>query len=206
MTIFNSVYKSFRLLPSVYQQVEWIGWTNGSNSTEQVYIDTWVTTSNNIWAWTEMLHTSTRDNVQWFTNTLPDTSVRRWLTAYPSWNWCPQWTTWHQTNVAYNTNQWYDIKLNWNNNKETQIDGTNIYSLGSSTFSSNNTIRIWDISYNWYWWKSKFFKISDWTTLVRDFIPCYRIADNVIWMYDLLTKTFYINAGSWTFIKWPDVN
>jgi len=44
-----------------------------------------------------------------------------------------------------------------------------------------------------------------WNTLVRDFIPCYRIADSVIWMYDAANGVFYTNDWSGTFTKWSDV-
>lgn len=195
-------------LPSAYQEVEWIWWTNGSNSVAQVYINTGVNINNNIWAWTEMLHPATRNDVQWFSD-CNDRSPRnnRWgITSYPSGKWCPQWVTWHQTNVASNINQWYDIKLNWNNNKQTLIDGENIYSLWNDTFSDTWTIWIWDVTYNWYGWKCKYFKISDWTTLVRDFVPCYRKSDGEIWMYDLINNQFYTNSWTLTFTKWPDVN
>lgn len=42
-------------------------------------------------------------------------------------------------------------------------------------------------------------------TLVRDFIPARRNSDSVLGMYDLVTNTFYTNAGSGTFIAGPDV-
>lgn len=38
-------------------------------------------------------------------------------------------------------------------------------------------------------------------TLVRDMIPCYRVSDNVIGMYDLVSNTFFTNAGSGAFTK-----
>ena len=38
-------------------------------------------------------------------------------------------------------------------------------------------------------------------TLVRNLIPCYRISDNVIGMYDLVSNTFFTNAGTGTFTK-----
>lgn len=41
--------------------------------------------------------------------------------------------------------------------------------------------------------------------LVRDFVPCYRIADSVIGLYDLENGVFYTNAGTGTFVKGPDV-
>ena len=40
---------------------------------------------------------------------------------------------------------------------------------------------------------------------VRDYIPCYRKADSVIGLYDLVSKTFYANQGSGIFTKGPDV-
>lgn len=42
-------------------------------------------------------------------------------------------------------------------------------------------------------------------TLVRNFIPCYRISDNVIGLYDMINRKFYTNAGTGTFLKGADV-
>lgn len=44
-------------------------------------------------------------------------------------------------------------------------------------------------------------KIYAGTTLVGEFVPCYRKNDNVIGMYDLTTSTFFTNSGSGTFTK-----
>lgn len=41
---------------------------------------------------------------------------------------------------------------------------------------------------------------------VRDFIPCYRKADNEPGMYDLASNTFYTNAGAGEFVVGADVN
>lgn len=41
--------------------------------------------------------------------------------------------------------------------------------------------------------------------LLYDFVPCYRKADGVIGMYDLVNKVFKTNAGSGTFTKGADV-
>ena len=48
-------------------------------------------------------------------------------------------------------------------------------------------------------------KIYDGTTLVRDYIPCYRKSDNEIGMYDTVGKTFYTNKGTGVFEKGADV-
>lgn len=37
-------------------------------------------------------------------------------------------------------------------------------------------------------------------TVVRDMIPCYRLSDNVVGMYDLANDVFYTNAGTGTFL------
>ena len=49
------------------------------------------------------------------------------------------------------------------------------------------------------------FKLWKNDVLVRDFIPCYRKSDNVIGMYDLVTNTFFTNAGTGEFLKGSNV-
>ena len=47
-------------------------------------------------------------------------------------------------------------------------------------------------------------KFFDGNVLVRDFIPCYRISDNEIGLYDTVNGVFYTNQGTGTFYKGPD--
>ena len=49
-------------------------------------------------------------------------------------------------------------------------------------------------------------KLYDGDILVRDYVPCYRKADNVIGMYDLVNNVFYTNGGTGEFIKGADTN
>ena len=49
--------------------------------------------------------------------------------------------------------------------------------------------------------KLYFCKLYNNDTLVRNFVPCYRKADNVTGLYDLVNDVFYTNAGTGTFIK-----
>ena len=42
--------------------------------------------------------------------------------------------------------------------------------------------------------------------LLGNFIPCYRKSDGEIGMYDTVSKTFYTNAGTGTFLKGDNVN
>lgn len=50
------------------------------------------------------------------------------------------------------------------------------------------------------------FKIYNNTTLQRNFVPCYRISDGEIGVYDTVSNTFFTNAGSGSFLRGPDVN
>lgn len=45
------------------------------------------------------------------------------------------------------------------------------------------------------------FKILEDNELIRNMIPCYRISDNVIGMYDTVNNVFYTNAGTGVFGK-----
>lgn len=48
-------------------------------------------------------------------------------------------------------------------------------------------------------------KIYDNDTLVRNFIPCYRKADNEVGLYDIVNNVFYTNAGTGAFIYGGEV-
>ena len=48
-------------------------------------------------------------------------------------------------------------------------------------------------------------KIYDNGTLIRDFYPCVRRADNVVGLWDRVNKTFYTNAGSGTFTAGAEI-
>lgn len=51
----------------------------------------------------------------------------------------------------------------------------------------------------------KFFMFWDDGAIIADYVPCYRKADDVIGMYDLVSNTFFTNAGTGTFTKGADV-
>lgn len=45
----------------------------------------------------------------------------------------------------------------------------------------------------------EYLQITQGTSVIHDYVPCYRKADNVAGLYDLVTGTFLTNAGSGTF-------
>jgi len=51
-----------------------------------------------------------------------------------------------------------------------------------------------------------FFKILEGDDLVRNFVPCYRVSDSVIGLYETVEDVFYPNLGTGNFTKGDDVN
>lgn len=48
--------------------------------------------------------------------------------------------------------------------------------------------------------------INDGGVIIRNFVPCYRKADTVIGMYDLVDEQFYTNLGTGNFTKGDDIS
>jgi hypothetical protein len=58
-----------------------------------------------------------------------------------------------------------------------------------------------------YFGKTKmyYYKVMQGETVIQHFIPCYRKADNVAGMYDVVNDKFYTNAGTGNFIVGGDI-
>ena len=89
---------------------------------------------------------------------------------------------------------------------EKTITGNNIvpYTMSSNLYlfaqNYNGSPRYGDIR------RIGYFKYTNKTgNLICDLVPCYRKADGVIGMYDIVRKTFFTNVGSGTFTKGADV-
>jgi len=208
-----NVYLPNLRLPSEYQEVEYIqsSWTQR--------IDTWYSYG---WWWYlridakfmfNSVPTSNSDFIYWV---IWRSSNNRFLWInYNSWNtfqfasWTEYstnigWTTWiiYDTMMKY---EWWTMTMKVNNSTLSISSTWNMYQGHSLPIFCR-----WD---NWnqiYDYPSKIklysFKIyTSWTTLVRDFIPCYRKSDSVIWLYDLVNNQFYTNAWTGTFSKGNDV-
>lgn len=50
-----------------------------------------------------------------------------------------------------------------------------------------------------------YLRFFDGNTKMADYVPCYRKSDGEIGMYDTVSKTFYTNAGTGTFLKGTDI-
>ena len=103
--------------------------------------------------------------------------------------------------------------LTWNDNKNFSVTETSS-SISVDRILANASQSIWIFGVhssgstsNLYSNNGRVFNCKIWqgNTLVRDFQPCYRITDQVIGMYDRVSRQFFTNAGSGYFIKGPDI-
>lgn len=106
----------------------------------------------------------------------------------------------------------HKLKFNLNSDRKVVMDGTEIYTLATNPASTitTNTMTLFAFKYTSIVQYANALKLyncqiySD-STLVRSFIPCYRKSDNVIGLYDLVTKAFFTNSGTGTFTKGNNV-
>lgn len=76
------------------------------------------------------------------------------------------------------------------------VNGNTVYILGAK----------WSGSPNPAYAKMYYLTAYEDGMIVCDFVPCYRKSDSEAGMYDLVSGTFYTNAGTGTFVVGPDVN
>ena len=203
------------ILPSEYQEVEYIqsSWTQ--------YIDTGYTYTNPNKVKYELSYNLTSSSNFSYFGSRTQSGTWYWYSWIP-YGWKIYTNTTNFWSIATSTNTNYVLSLEFipSSNTAELIQYTNDTITYNQTFSSSSympptqTKHIWlfcDI--NWDWSAIQFasmkaysFKIWDNDSLVRDFIPCYRKSDWVIWMYDLENDQFYTNSWAWTFTKWADVN
>lgn len=218
----NTVYKwsGHPRLPRAYQEVEYI------QSTGTQRIDTWINVSNDTTYWykicvsevttqywakslMDMWWNSTDENRYWISYGWLLDNWQFWYTrtSSPYWwasvSWYWPGTRWTETHILEYNPDW---------NRTWVIDWTTVVSnmeMSNRSYTSNWNVfcQVYWTTFTRYWeYKLWYLKIYHWSTLVRDFVPCYRKSDSVIGLYDLVNDTFYTNAGTWTFTKWEDVN
>ena len=104
-------------------------------------------------------------------------------------------------------------EIDWNKNvMNYKINGGDIlrYVFSAQTFSEQTQLRLFVLSRGGKVQarsqiKIYYFKLYDNNVLIYDFIPVKRNSDNEIGMYDTVTRTFFANAGTGTFVAGPVV-
>ena len=89
------------------------------------------------------------------------------------------------------------------------IDGVAISTSYGGALSGNNTnlclFNRYNASRSIADMKMGQFVVQNGSTIKLNLIPCYRKADTVIGMYDIVSDTFYTNSGQGAFLKGDDV-
>ena len=196
----------------LYKEVEYIqsSWTQ--------YIDTWYTLSSNSsietklsivsWVWNYDMQygsygTSWDKPSMFMQRNYPDNNKLRVITysnGYSDRKYIDS-----INNLVFNTD--YNIV---HTNTSFIINWVSQGTMSATTYTCDKTAYIfWVHTKRWIGWPSAMklysFKIYESWTLVRDFVPCYRVSDNVIWLFDKVWNKFYTNAGTGSFTKWNDV-
>jgi len=121
----------------------------------------------------------------------------------------------NHSNISATADTWYSITIGYtgvsgySNNIIATINNDEFKSGNMQAFDFSNNYNVCLFSLNGQnlpsTCKIKAAKIYQKYILVRNLIPCYRISDSVIGMYDTVNGVFHTNAGSGTFLKGADV-
>ena len=186
-------------LPSTYQQVEYI------ESTGSAYIDTGI-----------VPNTNTKIDIQFETiqrgnfgiifggeETYKDNSFHLYNSSGVFDIGFGSIATAFRTSIDYNSNIKYTLIMDKNGFDVNGATGTFPEPTISTTYSIYlfAVHRATNVTENNALKRIYYCKLYNNGTLVRDMIPCYRVSDSVIGMYDLVSNTFFTNAGSGTFTK-----
>lgn len=118
-------------------------------------------------------------------------------------------TTRYVSNVNYGSNNRHIFKQDKN---KVYVDNTLIYTHPLATFSSNASMFLFarndgngskgDAG------RTRIYSAAIFENgiMVRNYVPCKRMRDNVFGMYDKITKSFYTNSGSGTFSPGPVIS
>lgn len=197
-------------LPDEYQEVEYI------ESTGTQYIDTGITLGTSDFTILFNFEQTRRTSGE-----QPITSI--WTSEYNYWNLFIRsissdesvldvyTSSHHMLSTEVNLNEKYDVSLIKNGNlwELKQKDSTITWKYSSSKIN-DTTLKLFkrgDLSTG-HSTKIKMysFKMTISNTRTLNLIPCYRKSDNEIGMYDTLSKQFFTNQGTDTFLKGDDVN
>lgn len=185
---------------------------NWNNEYTTPYIRTWFTPNNNTTVEVKLLWNQNSNNSCIFCARAGWTD--RTFSCFNIVNRLRQdyYSTQVELNKYISTNTQYVIKVDKN---KFYVDNALINTISAVSFSSPYPMTIWSsymnyssssmTMWNGFNWRFYYFKIRDNWNLVRNFVPCYRKSDNVIWFLDIVNKQFYTNQWSWSFTKWPNV-
>lgn len=192
-------FLSLSRLPSAFQEVEYL------ESSGTQCIDSGVISSTDIRTKLKVLFTSLNNNYNRLLGTGgiwgSQYGIRsQTLNGGKFYSELPSLTTLESiSSLDVVVNTLYEIDFN-NNYDFIVNNSTSSFSNVSQQTGSQNIWILWQNNRGGCSAKLYYCQMFDNGTLVRNFVPCYRKADNVAGLYDLVNGVFYTNAGTGTFI------
>ena len=188
-------------IPEIYQEVKYI-WSNAF----WPRIDTWITPNQNtVMQFKVMPLWVFGGSIIWaYDNWMSDTQDHRIFNYSSQIYYDLPWGSWSWNRIywgTFNANTVYEFEA-WDWYVKNIWATTNLISWSAVNFTWNTTIKLNDNNASYSRWF--YVKIFDWSRLVRWMLPCKRKSDNVVWMYDLVSKTFFTNIWSWEFVAGPN--
>lgn len=208
-------------LPEGYQQVEYIE----SNGTQ--YIDTGIVADTDIVETITNVSTSNLNTTMWLggaENTKTDEITKKYQTLPYIENSIMYFYAGESEKISSENleqEKYYKIIQTYtDSNEEDDSSGGNLkvtinnvekYNAAFSGTIKNNR-NIWLFAnndeagnYKYSSIKLKEFKYYKDNLIALELVPCYRIEDNVVGMYDIISGTFFTNSGSGNFTKGEDI-
>lgn len=197
-------------LPDAFQQVEWIG-TRASG--HQPYIDTGIVANATVYHMTAKYIQTVSGDYYGIGARLGDGSTNQ-LCFFGHYNNLSEWAWrgWFYGPSA-TRNQIHEVDaVMRNGSQKITVDGAE--STYANTGDFNGTLNFYVFcrnndgsAYSGYAYGMRYYYLQMCLdgVLVRDYIPCYRKSDGEIGMYDLVSNSFFANAGPGTFEKGDDV-
>lgn len=215
-TTFN-VTVSEAIVPNEYQRVEWISPStyNTTGLGNSQYIETGIVPNLNTGIIARIAATSANPERNIFgirqSDTAADNAMLIQVYSASTKFGFARWGTAIQT-ASYD-NDFHDFELTASTAKVDDVSYELAAPISGQTIT-NVSFRLFGVyrnSSSTYAWQSgnpqkiSYFKIMEGATTLREFIPCYRKSDGVIGMWDRVTRAFFVNGGTGTFIKGNDV-
>lgn len=105
--------------------------------------------------------------------------------------------------ITQTKNKQYEYALNYMDSGKASVDTLQI-TLPTRTSVTSKALYLFCLNGNgtagyYAHFALEYLQITQGENVIHDYVPCYRKADNVAGLYDLVTGTFLANAGSGTF-------
>ena len=199
-------------MPNEFQEVEWI-----LNNNTGAYFNTQLSVANATriqanakFEWVEVSSSSQGENCVLGCRTSNDRCMI--FNMYPRLTWEVGYATTFKSGSTFTLNTLYEVSADFQNGSQTVVANGDTVVSYNQTGTISQTLPLYILANNYngsdrYWTRAKIYSMDITIDGVkeRDFVPCYRKADNVIGLYDLVYNEFYTNQGIGTFTKGPEV-